>query len=230
MTQCQCHHDRHRQIDPYLHLRLTSNVVMLKAKALTNYKIAQLSLLPGLWAYTKHLPFFSYARCYQHDLDRVAGNDALGVIVRGLFLFLPVFNGINQRQDLVLIPQILFQGGTIQATVCREVLTALSQFRGLGEQGFQLHRLFFAFRAGRWLDAERHRDFVFSIGNQMQSVTKPGLYLLPWLAVLRHPFGLMLAPVRIRVRCFPGLLILASGSMTRNCLTVIPQVLTKVRQ
>ena len=80
-----------------------------------------------------------------------------------------MFNDIHQRPDVVLIPQILFQGGTIQATVCREVLTTLSQFRGLGEQGIQLHRQLLAFRAGRWLDAERHRDFVFSIGDQVQT-------------------------------------------------------------
>ena len=79
-----------------------------------------------------------------------------------------MFNGIYQRPDVVLIPQILFQGGTIQPTVCREVLTTLPQFRGLAKQGFQLHRQLLAFRAGRWLDAERHRDFVFSIGDQKQ--------------------------------------------------------------
>ena len=58
------------------------------------------------------------------------GNDDLGVVVGGLFLFLPMFNDIHQRPDVVLIPQILFQGGTIQATVCREVLTTLSSVPG----------------------------------------------------------------------------------------------------
>ena len=38
MTQGQCHHDRQRQTDPYLHLRLATDIVMLKAKALINYK------------------------------------------------------------------------------------------------------------------------------------------------------------------------------------------------
>ena len=219
MTQGQCHHDRHRQTDSYLHLRLATDVVMLKAKALIDTAVnpfqrtapivttlpgrtaiwgrrkntpillldinahdttiiarfrprlpvarfpvgtlkpisgcrtailqcvtrhlktleSHRPLLFGLWTMTKYLPFFTV-----HDIVSTVwiewpGSDDLGVVVRVLFLFPPTFNDIHQRPDVVLIPQTLFQGGTIQTTVCREVLTTLPQFWRLAKQGFQLH-------------------------------------------------------------------------------------------
>ena len=61
--------------------------------------------------------------------------------------------------------------------------------------------------------------------NQTRSLSSAMAYrpsILPWFRACPSP--------QIRVRGFPGLLIRAPGSMTRNSLTVIPQVLTKVRQ
>ena len=115
---------------------------------------------------------FSLYTMLSARLDIVAGSDDLGVVVGCLFLFLPMFNNIHQRPDVVLIP-----GGTIQPTVCREVLATRSQFRGLAKQGFQLHRQFFAFRAGRRLDAERHRDFVRSLAPKYSVQFLPFVFL-----------------------------------------------------
>ena len=66
-----------------------------------------------------------------------------------------------------------------------------------------------------------NRNFIFGIRYQMETVSKPAIYLRPCLAgVAVYAFGFMFAPIGIRIRSFIRFSVFLASAVAFNSFAV----------